>query len=146
MSRKSGDLLDGNTSSQRPNLVPGVPIYAANQTTTNWLNPAAFALPAKGTWGNLGRYVANGPGTYEFDNSIQKRFLITERLALNFRASAYNLFNHPVYSNPSGSIGTLVGNPPSVSGSFGRITSIINTGAVGTGAPRRFEFMFRAEF
>jgi hypothetical protein len=94
----------------------------------------------------LGRYVANGPGSYEVDNSIQKRFLITERLALNFRASAYNLFNHPVYSNPSGSIGTLVGNSPSVNGSFGRITSIINTGAVGTGAPRRFEFMFRAEF
>jgi hypothetical protein len=33
-----------------------------------------------------------------------------------------------------------------VSGSFGKITSIINTGAVGMGAPRRIEFMFRAEF
>ena len=74
MSRKSGDLLDGNTSSQRPNLVPGVSIYAANQTITNWFNPAAFALPAKGTWGNAGRYIASGPGTYEFDNSLQKRF------------------------------------------------------------------------
>jgi hypothetical protein len=64
---------------------------------------------------------------------------------LNFRAAAYNLFNHPVYSTPSGSIGSLTGSSP-VSGSFGRITKIINTGAVGTGAPRRIEFMLRAEF
>jgi len=146
MSRKASALPDGNTSSQRPNLVPGVPIYAANQTINNWFNPAAFALPANGTWGNLGRYIANGPGMYEIDSSLQKRFRLTERLGLNFRAAAYNLFNHPIYTNPSASIGSLTGNPPSVSGSFGKITSILNTGAVGTGAPRRIEFMFRAEF
>ncbi|HWZ32317.1 MAG TPA: TonB-dependent receptor [Bryobacteraceae bacterium] len=146
MSRKSGDLPDGNTSSQRPNLVPGVDIYAVNQTIYTWFNPAAFALPAKGTWGNAGRYLASGPGMYEIDNSLQKRFKVTERLSLNFRAAAYNLFNHPVFSTPSGSIGSLTGNPPSVSGNFGRITKIINTGAVGTGAPRRIEFTFRAEF
>ncbi len=146
MSRKAGAMLDGNTSSQRPNLVPGVPIYAANQSIDNWFNPAAFSMPANGTWGNLGRYIANGPGMYEIDTSLQKRFRLGERLALNFRAAAYNLFNHPIFGNPSGSIGALTGNPPAVSGSFGRITSIINTGAVGTGAPRRVEFMFRAEF
>jgi hypothetical protein len=146
MSRKASALPDGNTSSQRPNLVPGVPIYAANQTINNWFNPAAFASPANGTWGNLGRYIANGPGMYEIDSSLQKRFRLTERLGLNFRAAAYNLFNHPIYTNPSASIGSLTGNPPSVSGSFGKITSILNTGAVGTGAPRRIEFMFRAEF
>ncbi len=146
MSRKASALPDGNTSSQRPNLVPGVPIYAANQTINNWFNPAAFALPANGTWGNLGRYIANGPGLYEIDSSLQKRFRLTERLGLNFRAAAYNLFNHPIYTNPSASIGSLTGNPPSASGSFGKITSILNTGAVGTGAPRRIEFMFRAEF
>jgi hypothetical protein len=146
MTRKATALPDGNTASQRPNLVPGVPIYAANQTINNWFNPAAFALPANGTWGNLGRYIANGPGMYEIDSSLQKRFRITERLGLNFRAAAYNLFNHPVFKNPSSGLGSLAGNPPAVSGSFGRITSIINTGAVGTGAPRRIEFMFRAEF
>jgi hypothetical protein len=102
--------------------------------------------PANGQWGNLGRYVANGPGMYEIDSSLQKKFKLAERIALNFRAAAYNLFNNPVYKNPSASIGSLTGNPPSVSGSFGKITSIINTGAVGTGAPRRIEFMLRAEF
>jgi outer membrane receptor protein involved in Fe transport len=146
MSRKASALPDGNTSSQRPNLVPGVPIYAANQTISSWFNAAAFTAPANGTWGNLGRYIANGPGMFEVDSSLQKRFKVTERLGLNIRAAAYNLFNHPIYSTPSGSIGSLAGSPPSVSGGFARITSIINTGAVGTGAPRRIEFMLRAEF
>jgi hypothetical protein len=145
MTRKSGDMLDGNTSSQRPNLVPGASIYAANQSILQWFNPAAFSLPAKGTWGNLGRYAATGPDMFEVDSTLQKRFKVTEGVALNFRASAYNLFNHPVLKNPSSGVGSLTGSAP-VSGSFGHITNVINTGAVGTGAPRRFEFMFRAEF
>jgi hypothetical protein len=66
-------------------------------------------------------------------------------VALNFRAAAYNLLNHPVFKAPSGSIGSLTGANP-VSGSFGTINNIINTGAVGTGAPRRIEFMLRTEF
>jgi hypothetical protein len=137
ISRKAGALPDGNTSSQRPNLVPGVPIYATNQTISNWFNPAAFTAPAAGTWGNLGRYIANGPGNYEIDTSLQKRFRLTERLAFNFRAAAYNLLNHPQYANPSGNAS---------SAGFGRITSTLNSGAVGSGAPRRIEFMLRAEF
>ena len=108
--------------------------------------PSSVPSPSYWRWGNLGRYIANGPGMFEVDSSLQKRFKVTERLGLDFRAAAYNLFNHPIYKTPSGSIGSLSGNPPSVSGGFGRITSIINTGAVGTGAPRRIEFMLRAEF
>jgi hypothetical protein len=144
MTRKTSDMLDGNNSSQRPNLIPGAPLYAANQSINGWFNPAAFSLPAKGTWGNLGRYAASGPDMFEVDSTLQKRFVLTEKLALNFRASAYNLFNHPVFKNPSSGLGSLGTSP--ISGSFGKITNVINTGAVGMGAPRRFEFMFRAEF
>jgi hypothetical protein len=143
LSRKASQLLDGNTGSQRPDLVPGVSIYAANQTINNWFNPAAFAIPAKGTWGDLGRYIARGPGYYEFDTALQKKFAITERMSLKFRAEAFNLFNHPIYANPSGSIGS---NPQSPSASFGTITSILNTGAVGTGTPRRLQFALRLDF
>ncbi len=147
-SRTAAQLLDGNTSGQRPNLVPGVPIYADQQTINNWFNPAAFSAPANLAWGNLGRYIANGPGTFEIDSSLEKRFRIGERLALNFRAAAFNLLNHPQYKNPGASVGSVSGNPPVIkpSASFGRITGILNTGATGTGAPRRVEFMFRAEF
>ena len=137
ISRKAGALLDGNTSSQRPNYVSGQDIYAVNETTTNWFNPAAFATPANYTWGNLGRYVGNGPGALEFDTSLQRRFKLTEKARFDLRATAYNLANHPIYSLPSGNTS---------SSSFGRISSVINTGATGAGAPRRIEFMLRAEF
>jgi hypothetical protein len=138
ITRKAAAMPDGNTSGQRPNLVLGVPIYAANQSIPNvWFNPAAFSTPANGTWGNLGRYIASGPNNYEIDTGLQKRFRLTEKLGLNFRASAFNLANNPQWANPSGN---------SSSSSFGRITSILNTGATGTGAPRRVEFMLRAEF
>jgi Carboxypeptidase regulatory-like domain len=138
ISRKAAALPDGNTSGQRPNVVFGQSIYAANQSIPNvWFNPLAFSTPASGTWGNLGRYIAVGPRNYEIDTGLQKRFRVTERVALNFRASAFNLLNNPQWGNPSGN---------SSSASFGRISSVLNTGATGTGAPRRVEFMFRAEF
>jgi outer membrane receptor protein involved in Fe transport len=150
VSRSASALLDGNTSNQRPNLAPGVPIYAANQSINNWFNLAAFSAPANGTWGNLGRYIATGPGAYEIDSSLEKKFRVTERVRLNFRAAAFNLFNHPEYKNPGASVGSVSGSGSNLtikpSASFGRITGILNTGATGTGAPRRVEFMFRAEF
>ncbi|HEX3878847.1 MAG TPA: carboxypeptidase regulatory-like domain-containing protein [Bryobacteraceae bacterium] len=138
ITRKAAALPDGNTSSQRPNYVAGQPVYAAMRNIpTVWFNPAAFSIPANGTWGNLGRNIAYGPGDWEIDTGLQKRFRLTERVGLNFRASAFNLFNHPQWGNPSGNLS---------SASFGRITSVLNTGATGSGAPRRIEFMFRAEF
>jgi hypothetical protein len=138
VTRKSAAMPDGNTSGQRPNYVQGQSIYAANQSIpTMWFNSAAFSTPANGTWGNLGRYIATGPRNYEIDSGLQKRFRVTERLALNFRAAAFNLLNNPQWSNPSGNTS---------SSNFGKITSILNTGATGTGAPRRLEFMLRAEF
>lgn len=135
--RSASQLPDGNTGSQRPDLVPGVSIYPADQTINNWFNPAAFQAPAKGTWGNLGRYIGRGPGYYEIDTALQKQFRISERVGLNFRTEAFNLFNHPIYANPSGNFS---------SSGFGRITSVLNTGAVGTGTPRRVEFAMRLDF
>jgi carboxypeptidase family protein/TonB-dependent receptor-like protein len=144
VSRKASDLPDGFTSNQRPNLVPGVSLYPEHQTIDNWLNPAAFSLPAPGTHGNLGRFAARGPGNYELDTSLTKTFKLSERFGLNVRAAAFNLFNHPIYKNPASSLGSFSGGKASAS--FGKITDIINTGATGTGAPRRVEFMLRLEF
>lgn len=136
-SRKANVMLDGNTSGQRPDYVLGQSVYAANQTIDNWFSKAAFSTPAKFAWGNLGRYIANGPGALEFDTTLQRRFRINEKVAFNLRATAYNLANHPIYSNPSGN---------SSSSSFGIITGIVNDGATGSGAPRRIEFMLRTDF
>ncbi|HZS51133.1 MAG TPA: TonB-dependent receptor [Bryobacterales bacterium] len=138
VTRSASSLLDGNRSNQRPDLVPGVPIYpASGRSIYQWFNPAAFAVPAKGTWGNLGRNIARGPGLWEIDTALQKRIPVFERANLSFRAEAFNLFNHPIFANPAANIS---------SSSFGRITSVLNNGAVGTGAPRRLQFMLRLDF
>ena len=128
----------GYARNQRPNLVPGVPIYPANQSIDNWLNPAAFAVPAVGTRGNLGRNVARGPGYWEADTALEKRMPIVENVSLSFRAEAFNVFNHPIYGDPASDI--------SSGGDFGRITSVLNPGAVGTGTPRRLQLMLRLDF
>ena len=146
ISRTAGTLLDGNTSGQRPNLVGGVPIYAATQDINNWFNPVAFAAPANLVWGNLGRFIANGPHAVEVDASLQKRFKVTERLAVSFRAAAFNLANHPEFKTPAASVGSVSGTTVKPAATFGRISGVLNTGATGTGAPRRIEFLFRAEF
>jgi hypothetical protein len=135
--RSSSDLPDANTRNQRPDLLPGASIYPAHQTINNWFNLAAFATPAPGTWGNLGRNVGRGPGYYEIDTALEKQMALTERLALKFRAEAFNVLNHPIYGDPGSDIS---------SASFGVITSPLNTGATGIGTPRRLQFMLRLEF
>jgi hypothetical protein len=146
VSRTAAQLLDGNTSGQRPNYVLGQSIYAADPNINGWFNAAAFSAPANLAWGNLGRNIATGPRAVEVDSSLQKRFKITERFALSFRAAAFNLMNHPEFKNPSSSVGSVSGTTIKPSATFGRITGILNTGATGSGAARRIEFMFRAEF
>lgn len=137
ITRSARDLPDGNTSNQRPNLVPGVPIYPENQTIHNWLNRDAFAVPAPGTWGNLGRFIARGPGVNQVDLSLQKTVSIRESQRLAFRAEFFNLFNRPHFGLPAANI--------SAASAFGRITSPANR-TVGTGTARQIQFMARYMF
>jgi hypothetical protein len=79
---------------------------------------AAFALPLGATpagdhFGNLGRNAFTGPGFVNTDLSLVKNTRITERLNLQFRTEAFDVFNHPNFGNP---------NLNTQSSSFGRIT------------------------
>ena len=76
------DRPDGNTRTQRPDLVPGQSIYGNPKTINDWFNINAFAVPAVGTWGNLGRNAARGPGYYEIDTALEKTTGLTERGAI----------------------------------------------------------------
>ncbi len=136
------DRPDGVTRNQRPDLVPGQSIYATPRTINNWFNPAAFAVPAVGTWGNLGYNAGRGPGYYEIDTALEKKTTITERLAVKFRFEAFNLLNHPIYGDPASDIGSLGSPAPD----FGVITGQLNDGATGIGSSRRLQFMLRLEF
>ncbi len=138
ISRSSADVPDGNTSNQRPNLVAGASLYpAGGPTFAQWLNPAAFAIPAKGTWGNAGRAIAVGPGLAQVDFTLQRSIPIAERKSLMIRIETFNLFNRTQAGNP----GTTLTSPAS----FGIVTSGLNR-TIGTGTSRQLQLSLRLSF
>lgn len=66
----------------------------------------AASRPFPNMQGWVTRNVGRGPGTVSFDLSAIKNFRIKERLNTQFRAEAYNVINHGIFSNPAASIGT----------------------------------------
>lgn len=138
VNRTSADVPTGNTQSQRPNLVPGVPLYPATRTPSNWINLAAFAVPARGTFGNLGRNVLRGPSLMQVDIALARRIPVNDRVGFSLRAEAFNLTNRPQYGNPGANI--------SAPGTFGVITGVVNGGATGSGRSRSLQFMLRMDF
>ena len=86
-------------SGQRVDQVLGDP-YGA-KTFTNYLNPNAFALPAMGTLGNMGRANILGLGTWQFDMSLSRTFRIKESQRMEFRAEAFNVTNSLHLNDPA---------------------------------------------
>lgn len=87
-------LAQGAPGGFRPDVVQGVPIYLDTSDKTQFLNPAAFALPGVGRFGNLGRGAVRSPGSENIDFSIVKNWRVRERYALQFRTEMFNVFNH----------------------------------------------------
>jgi hypothetical protein len=73
---------------------------AANPTVQSWFDQSAFVLPPKYTWGNSGRNIGRGPGFRNVDLGLSRLFRLRERVWLEFRAEAFNLFNTPQLGSP----------------------------------------------
>ena len=139
VTRSASVMPDGNSANQRPNYNAGVSLTpAVGSTALQWINPAAFSVPAAGTWGNLGRNAFRGPALWQADLAVQRRFALRERMAIELRGECFNLFNRAQYANPLADLAS-----PST---FGRITSVVNTGPTGSGTPRQFEIAARLVF
>jgi len=139
ISRAASAVPGGYNLTQRPNVVPGVSIIpAGGQTPGHWFNPAAFTIPAPGTWGNSGRNLGRGPMLQQVDLSLAKQVSMGEKARLEVRAEAFNVLNRSQYGDPSGDV--------SVISQFGVIQSTINTTPVGTGTPRQIQLAIRLFF
>ena len=102
----SGTSPVGGTVKTRPDRVAGAPSWISNPAAPGGkaLNTAAFSKPTTPRQGTEGRNDITGFGLTQLDLSIGRKFPITERLNLEFRTDAFNLPNHPNFSNPFGCI------------------------------------------
>ncbi|HXZ42751.1 MAG TPA: carboxypeptidase regulatory-like domain-containing protein [Terriglobales bacterium] len=96
------DIING--TDERADRVPGVPLYPAHKSINEWINPAAFSVPAN----NIGRFGDSqvgsvvGPGTQAVSLSLFKSIpLYQERVQFRLGASVANVFNHPNYQPPT---------------------------------------------
>ncbi len=113
------ESLSGGQHASRPDCIGNGRAGASNDPRKAlWLNPAAFALPAKGDFGDCHVGAYHGPGNTDVDLSLFKSFPIREAMHFEFRAEAFNVFNHANFSNPGsffnsgfGVISSTIGDP-----------------------------------
>lgn len=140
---------------RRPDLIAGVNPYYQNKGVF-FINPAAFAVPQPGTFGNLGRDALRGPSNYQLDFTLSKKFAITESKNLEFRAECYNITNSPVFLAPGNgtprlndATGTVqpgqAYTQSAAGGTFGAVTSTVSN-QVGSGTNRQFQLALRLNF
>jgi Carboxypeptidase regulatory-like domain/TonB dependent receptor-like, beta-barrel len=101
---------DRDAGPNRPNVIGD--ITAGGGTKERWFNAtpigspgSAFSRPAVGTFGDMERGSLIGPGFWNVDASLFKRFRFTDRTNLELRLEAQNVFNHVALGNPDTNLG-----------------------------------------
>lgn len=115
-----------NGLATRPNQVAG---YREVGSRKEWFDTSAFVAPGFGFFGDARNGTIRGPGYTSANVGLYRTFPIEGRLALQFRAEAFNVANHPNFENVNTSVGA---------GAYGQITS--------AGDPRIMEFALRLSF
>ena len=143
--------LFGESVNIRPDLILGQPLYRDDPIAPGGrvFNRAAFAVPPAGRQGTLGRNVLRGFPLHQTDFSIRRRFGFGEKVSLLFRADVFNIFNHPNFADPNGTL---------TAATFGQSTQTfgrgLGTGSSGAGlsplyqigGARSMQFSFKVEF
>jgi len=93
-----GGLLGGTAFSGplRPEF-SGAPLYAAPSGL--FLNPAAFATPPPGMFGDMGKDSITGPYRFSLNASMQRTFRVSDRVTLNLRVDSTNALNHVTFGS-----------------------------------------------
>jgi hypothetical protein len=142
------NIPGGNSrGTQRPDLVPGVNPYIEGGGV-RYLNPAAFATPQPGTFGNLPRNFLRGPEFWQVDLMFSKDLRVGSSQALQVRAEIFNILNRLNYENP---VAALPNGTPGVpftdaqAGTFGYMLGPLNR-TVGLGTARQTQISVRYLF
>ncbi|HEY2018862.1 MAG TPA: TonB-dependent receptor, partial [Bryobacteraceae bacterium] len=105
----------GVTGTLRPDLT-GLSLYTSTIAGSN-LNPAAFAVPSAGAWGDAGRNIIEGPGQFSLNASAGRTFRLGERKNIDLRFDATNALNHVVFTSWNTTVGNAqFGFPVSANG------------------------------
>jgi hypothetical protein len=133
---------DRDNGPNRPNVIGDITEGGGDQE--RWFNAtpigspgSAFSRPAVGTFGDMERGSLIGPGYWNVDASLFKRFRFTERTNLELRLEAVNVFNHVNLGNPD----TQIGVPGNDNPNAGRIT-----GTAANWQARNLQFGLRFQF
>ncbi len=105
----------------RPNRVADGNLPRSDRSADRWFDPSAFAAATPFNFGDAGRNILNGPGYFNTDFGLFKRFPFNGlggRNEIQLRLEAFNVFNQPHYANPA----SVVDLP-----NAGRITDIVGT-------------------
>ena len=132
----SGTGFPTQVGNGRADVVPGVPFYPTAQTWNEWLNPAAFAVPANniGRFGDASIGDVHGPGTQAVSISLMKAVQLKETVRLQIGGQAANLFNHPNYAPPNTTFNTAA---------FGTLSNLQSAEGAG---PRQLQLAARITF
>jgi hypothetical protein len=84
----------GLPGSIRPDYT-GASVYDAPSGLN--LNPAAYAAPAPGQWGNAGRNSITGPSQFSVNASVQRTFRLNDRFSATLQINSVNPLNHPTF-------------------------------------------------
>jgi hypothetical protein len=96
-----------NTSGGLPDRIANGNFSSDQHSVVRWFDPAAFAVPQPGNYGNSGGNILVGQGINVHHLSVAKTFPITERFKMTFTGQMSNIMNHPHFS----SINTSINNP-----------------------------------
>jgi hypothetical protein len=96
-----------------------------NNANQQWVNPAAFAIPALGTQGTANRNPFYGPGLNFWDMALEKDVHFTETMYFQLRLETFNTFNHANFAPPVNNV--------AATGAFGTIQSVQQISTNGAG-------------
>lgn len=141
------NIPGGNSrGTQRPDLVPGVDPYLKDGV--RWLNPAAFATPQPGTFGNLPRNFLRGPEFWQADLMLSKDLRFGATQSMQVRLEIFNIANRLNYENPVANLPNGTAGVPftdAQAGTFGYMLGPLNR-TVGQGTARQTQLSLRYSF